>query len=176
MITIIEVPLRTREVYTLFERKLKGERLFLEVIQHKINRLIGKSKEQDENATFTINQFKEKMTGLTAHFITETTRFEQLLNKKKVLQGKTIQFVIKFRPTLVIYNSLSLSLVQFLESYDNLIATIKLLRLADCFCSEMDYFHTKSIYQKMANQLLSSMIVTSIKFAGKKEQLHLLSH
>ncbi len=169
MKTTVEVPLRTREVYTLFERKLKGERLFLDAIQHKINKLIGKSKGQDENATLTINYLKEKMTGLTTHFISETTRFEHLLNQKNIFQGKSIQFVIKFRPSLVLYSSLTLLLVQFLECYDNLMATLKILRLADCFCSEMDYFHAVKHYQKMANQLLSSLLI--IDNPVKNEQL-----
>lgn len=162
MKAIIEVPLRTREVYMLFERKLDGKRLFLEAIQHKINKLIGKSKEQNEQATVTLNNLKGKIESLTAHFITETTRFEQILNQKKDLQEKTIQISIQFRPTLVLYSYLSSLLVYFIESYDKLIATLKLLCLTGCFDSEADYFYAKKNYQKMANQLLGYMIVVPL--------------
>lgn len=33
----IELTLKTREVYTFFERKLNGNRLFIHAIQHRIN-------------------------------------------------------------------------------------------------------------------------------------------
>jgi hypothetical protein len=155
----IELALRTREVYQLFERKLKKNRLFIDAIQHRINKLINLSKQQCKQSTTVLEQLKDKLTSLTTYFLAEITRFNVLLNQNKVLEGKSIQYVIQFRPTIILYNHLSPLLVKFLECYDHLIATLKLLRLAGCFCSEIDYFHTVKQYQKMANQLLSSLLI-----------------
>lgn len=155
----IELALRTHEVYQLFARKLNGKRLFIDAIQHRLNKLSTLSNQDCRQAT-VLEQLKDKITTLTSHFLAETTRFKALLNQKKDFEGKSIQCVVKFRPMMKLFNPLSALLVHFLECYDHLMATLKLLRLAGCFCSDIDYFYIVKHYQKMANQLLSRLLIT----------------
>ncbi|MBA3537879.1 MAG: hypothetical protein H0T84_14945 [Tatlockia sp.] len=76
----IELALRTREVYQLFERKLKRNRLFIDAIQHRINKLINLSKQQCKQSTTVLEQLKDKLTSLTTYFLAEITRLNTLLN------------------------------------------------------------------------------------------------
>lgn len=158
----IELSLRTREVYKLFERKISGNRLFIDAILHKINRVINSCHNQDLRALASYNQMEQKIINLTQQFSDEIVRFETLLSKKKNFESKKVNFVIQFRPSLIISNSLAMQLIQFIETYDQLVATLKLLHLAGCFETDGLYFGNICRYQKMANQALSTLVLTPI--------------
>lgn len=158
----IELSLRTREVYQLFERKINGERFFIDAILHKLNRVINRCQNQEPHAVAIYNQMEQKILDIEQQFINEMVRFELLLSKKKGFESKKVNFIIQFRPSLIISNPLGLQLIQFIETYDRLMATLKLLHLAGCFETEGLYFGNVSRYQKMANQILSSLVLTPI--------------
>jgi hypothetical protein len=156
----IELKLTTREVNKLFVRQLQGKRYFIDAIQYRVNRVINTAHQHDDQASLLLVEFKEKITTLTAHFISETTRLNELLRQKQVFQNKPIQFIVQYRPKILLENHLSPLLAHFLECYDQLIATLKLLFLADCFCTEKDFRHALKHYQIMANQLFSFLLFT----------------
>ena len=77
---------------------------------------------------------------------------------KKNFTDINFHFVVQFRQSIVVCNALGMRLVEFINTYDQLIATLKLLQLADFFESIDAYFtHIKRI-QKSANRVLSQII------------------
>lgn len=50
-------------------------------------------------------------------------------------------------------------LIELIEAYDNLVATLKLLHLIGCFESDQDYYANITRIQKLANQMLSKIII-----------------
>ena len=63
---------------------------------------------------------------------------------------------------ITVSNPLGMRLVEFIEIYDQLVATIKLLNLAGCFMSDNDYYTNIKRIQKLANQMLSNVIPLSV--------------
>ena len=160
----ITLNLRTREVYKLFERKISGDRLFIEAILHKINCVIGQCRRQEPEALKVLNQMDQDLNALTQKFTSEIKRFEVLISKKKEFKDKQIDFVVQFYPKITVSNPLSMKLAELIGVYDQLIATLKLLRLAGCFDTDEIYFINIKKYQKNANQVLSKLIIIQKPF------------
>ena len=99
------------------------------------------------------------MSGLTQHFNSEAVRFEALLTKKKNFENKKISYAVKFQASIMVPNPLAMQLIEFIEIYDKLIAIVKLLHLAGCFESNKAYFTNIKRLQKMANTMLSDLIL-----------------
>lgn len=155
----ITLNLRTREVYKLFERKINRDRLFIEAILHKINAVLGRCRKQDPIAIKTLNAMDQQVNALAQKFSAEIKRYEVLLSKKKEFKDKPISFVVQFHPKLIVCNPLSMKLAEVIETYDNLIANLKLLRLIGCFDTDEAYFNNIKRYQKTANKVLSELIL-----------------
>ena len=154
----IELNLKTREVYQLFQRKISGDRLFIAAILHQFNRVMGQCKQQNQSALVAFHQVEQSLSGLTQTFREETSRFEALLMTKENFTDINFHFVVQFRQSISVCNALGMRLVEFINTYDQLIATLKLLQLADFFESIDAYFtHIKRI-QKSANRVLSQII------------------
>ena len=156
----IELPLRTREVYQLFQRKINGDRLFIEAILHKFNTSINCCTQQNPSSPASYKQIERTILELTHQFANDITRFETLLTKKKIFEYKNISYIIKFRPVIIVTNPLAVQLIEFIEIYDRLISILKLLHLAGCFESNAACFNNIRRYQKMANQMLSTIVLT----------------
>ncbi|MFT4059658.1 MAG: hypothetical protein QM652_08930 [Legionella sp.] len=155
----ITLNLRTREVYKLFERKISGDRLFVEAILHKFNIIIGRCSKQDPIAIKALNVMDQQVNVLAQKFSAETKRFEILLSIKKEFKDKPINFVVQFHPKIIVCNPLSMKLAEVIEAYDSLIANLKLLRLVGCFDTDEAYFKNIKKYQKTANKALSELIL-----------------
>lgn len=82
----ITLNLRTREVYKLFERKISGNRLFIDAILHKMNIIIGQNRKQNLMALKMLHEIEQQLNSLTNAFASEIRRFEELLAKKKSLR------------------------------------------------------------------------------------------
>lgn len=158
----IELSLRTREVHQLFQRKIDGDRLFVEAILHKFNLIMNQYRHPDHQRRSIYQQIEKKMQALTEQFSEELTRFESFLAKRKEFDNKKLDFIIQFKPTLIVTNPLTLRLIEFIEVYDRLIAMLKLLHLAGCFEADDMYYGNIKRIQKVANQGLSSLMLTSI--------------
>lgn len=163
MKTSIELSLRTREVYQLFERKINGDILFLDAILHKFNKVINIFHKDESKGTNLIGQMEHRLLEGIRNFTDDINKYEQLLLKKKEFNQKRIDFVIQFHPSIIVTNSLGLLLIKFIDNYDQLIAIIKLLHLAGCFSEDKDYYFHIKTNQKVANKLLSSILLTSLK-------------
>lgn len=101
------------------------------------------------------------MNTLAQQFNEEVVGFESLLAKQKVFNDKKINFIAQFHPTILVDNALKMHLVAFIDSYDQLLATLKLLRVAGCFISDDDYYANVQRIQKLTNQMLSrAMLMT----------------
>ncbi|AGN14968.1 TPA: DUF1845 domain-containing protein [Legionella pneumophila] len=155
----ITLNLRTREVYKLFERKISGDRLFIDVILHKMNIVIGQNRKPNPMALKMLSEMEQQLNSLTNAFSSEIRRFEELLAKKKEFKDKQINFVVQFHPKIIVCNPLSIKLAELIEVYDQLIATLKLLRLAGCFETDQAYFIHMKQKQKLTNQSLSKIIL-----------------
>ena len=156
----ITLNLRTREVYKLFERKISGDRLFIEAILHKINCVIGRCRRQEPEALIVLNQMDQEINALTQKFTSEIKRFEVLISKKKEFKDKQIDFVVQFYPKITVSNPLSMKLAELIGVYDQLIATLKLLRLVGCFVTDEAYINQIKQKQKLTNQMLSRIITS----------------
>ncbi|HAT1727732.1 TPA: DUF1845 domain-containing protein [Legionella pneumophila] len=159
----ITLNLRTREVYKLFDRKISGDRLFIEAILHKINIVMGQYHKQDPSTLKVLHEIEQQLNALTQKFTSEIKRFEELLSKKKEFKDKQINFVVQFHPKIIICNPLSMKLAELIEVYDQLIATLKLLRLAGCFDTDEIYFSNIKYHQKSTNQVLSKILLYNFK-------------
>lgn len=153
----IEIELRTREVYKLFQRKINNDRLFIQAVLHKFNTVMNRCKKQESIALVTYCQMERAIQEITQQFTDELFRFETLLSKKRFGGGK-IDFIVQFRPTVIVSNPLAMELVRLIDVYDRLMAVLKLLRLAGCFETDEIYFGNVRRYQKMVNQTLSYFI------------------
>lgn len=154
----IELALRTREVYQLFERRISGDRLFIEAILHKFNIRMNRCRQRDPLALAGYKQI-EKIIEFSQQFTDEITRFETLLAMKKDFAHTKFSYTPQFRPVMIVTNPLSLQIIGFIEIYDKLIATLKLLRLTGCFESDDIYFSNIKRYQTIVNQILSELLL-----------------
>lgn len=151
--------LRTREVYQLFERKISGDRFFIEAILHKMNIVIGRCRRRDPVALKMLYEMEQQLNALAQEFAAEVKRFEMLLSKKKEFKDKQINFVAQFHPRIIVCNPLSMKLAELIEIYDRLIAILKLLRLTGCFDTDETYFKNIKYHQKIINQALSTILL-----------------
>jgi hypothetical protein len=151
--------LKTREVNQLFERKMNGDRLFINAILHKFNRVTGECRKQAPDAQETYQLIEKSMLSLAQEFSDETSRFRGMLEKETGLSGNKITITPSFHSKINIENSLAMRLIELLETYDNLIAMLKLLHLAGCFASQQDYYANITRVQKKLNRALSRIIV-----------------
>ena len=156
----IELALRTREVYQLFERRINGDRLFIEAILHKFNIVMNQCRQQEPLAHLTSKQMEQNIVKLIQQFSAEIAQFEALL-EKKVFAGKQANYVVQFRPTIIVTNPLTIQLIKFLEIYDKMFTILKILQLAGCFESDEIFWNNTKRYQKMVNQMLSDLLLTS---------------
>ena len=156
----IELALRTREVYQLFERRINGDRLFIEAILHKFNIVMNRCHQQDPLALASYKKIEKNIIEVTQQFTDEITRFETLLAMKKDFAGTKVSYIPQFRPVMILTNSLSIRFIEFIEIYDKLIATLKLLQLAGCLESSEIFWGNTKRYQKIANQMLSYLMLT----------------
>ena len=157
----IELALRTREVYQLFERRISGERLFIEAILHKFNVVINRCHKQNIQALADYKQIEQNITSLMQQMTDDIGRFEIILTKRKSFEFTKISYLVKFRPTMILSNPLATRLSEFIKSYDKLLGVVKLLHLAGCFESDEVYFGNMRNYQKMVNQMLSAIVLTT---------------
>jgi hypothetical protein len=156
----IELALRTREVYQLFERRINGDRLFIEAILHKFNIVMNQCRQQNPQAHAIYQQIHQDIVKITRHFTDEVTHFDALIAKKKDFSNTKVNYITQFRPVIIATNPLSMHLIEFIEIYDKLIAGLKLLQITGCFESDSVYWSNNKHYQKMANQMLSTVILT----------------
>lgn len=154
----IELELKTREVYQLFERRINGDRLFIEAILRKFNIVMNQRNIQKPAPLETYQRIEQRLHESIQQLTNEITRFEALLAKRK-FGGQKINYITQFRPTVVVSNPLAMLLVRFIVTYDKLVAVIKLLRLAGCFETDEIYFGNIQRHQKIANQILSDFAV-----------------
>ncbi|CZH49470.1 AcaB family transcriptional regulator [Legionella pneumophila serogroup 1] len=159
----ITLGLRTREVYKLFERKISGDRLFIDAILHKINIVISRCRKQDPMALKILCETEQQLDALAQEFAAEIKRFEELLSKKKEFKDKQINFVVQFHPRIIVCNPISMKLADLIVVYDQLIATLKLLQLAGCFDTDEIYFSNLKHHQKSTNQVLSKVLLYNFK-------------
>ena len=156
----IELALRTREVYRLFERRISGDRLYIAAILHKFNIVINRCRQRDPLALASYQQMIQEIIKFTQQYSDEIARFEAMLTKKKDFTGTKVSYITKFRPAIIVTNPLSMLLIEFIEIYDKLIAVLKLLQLAGCFESDEIFWSNTKRYQKMTNQMLSDFVLS----------------
>ena len=156
----IKLVLKTREVFKLFERKIDGNRLFIEAILHKFCIVMKQCKQHVPGALVVYDQITQSMLTLTQQFADEVNRFETILEKRKEFGRKQINFIAQFHTAIIVGTPLSMILIEFIEVYDKLIAILKLLHLTGCFVSDNDYYANIKRIQTLANQILSSIILT----------------
>lgn len=83
-----------------------------------------------------------------------------MLDKNKSIKAKTLKVIQQFHTKITLTNKLGFLVVEFIESYDNLISLIKLLHLAACFESDEAYYVNLRLVKKMGNRMLSRLFVT----------------
>jgi len=163
----IELSPRTHEVYQLFERRINGDRLFIEAILHKFNIVLNRSRQRDQQALTRYATMQQTIIDITRQFFSEFTKFEALLTKNKSFENKKVSYTVIFQPSMIVTSSLAMHLIEFIETYDKLIAIVKLLHLAGCFASDDAYFGNIKRHQKIANQMLSNLLLarTTINYS-----------
>jgi hypothetical protein len=119
----------------------------------------GAASEGDAHAAF--NQIEQALLNLTHRFDNEMAYFENLFKQKKGLADKKIDFHAQFNYKIAVSNQLGILLVNFIESYDKLIAMLKLLHLAGCFAADEDCYANVKRLQRLTNKMLSSALLST---------------
>ena len=83
-----------------------------------------------------------------------------IISKKSNLNRQKINFIAQFHPQIIANTPLSIYLVNFIETYDKLIAILKLLHLLGCFTQTTDCYANIKRFQRLANQALSNILLT----------------
>ena len=155
----IEISLKTREVFKLFERKIDGDRLFINAILHKFNILTRQCRQKIPNALIDYNQTEQNILALIQQFTDELNRFETVLESRRGFTGTKINFIAQFHTTITVNTLLSIRLIEFIKIYDRFIAVLKLLYISGCFASDSDYYANIRRTQKSANIMLSHAMI-----------------
>jgi hypothetical protein len=151
----IDLHLKTREVYKLFELRISDTRFFMDTVLRKINRI-------DLVAPKIQLQIEQDLRSLITEFSQKSAFFEKILDKNKNIKAKAVNIIPQFYSKITVTNKLGLLLVEFIEIYDNLIALIKLLHLAACFdCDDAYYTNLRNV-KKMGNRMLSNLLLLSV--------------
>ncbi len=161
MKTTITLHLKTREAYQLFQRKINGDRLFINAILHKLNKITGLCRKEVPGAHEQYQRIQKSLNGLSQQFADETKTFQGILQKEESLKNKTITFSPLFSQEVIIENPLTIKFIMLIEDYDELISITKLLHLAGCFQSTSDYYVNIRRIQKRINYRLSQIITKS---------------
>lgn len=148
----IELQLKTREVYRLFELKINGKHLFIDSVFRKIHRIHLVTPEIHR-------QVEQELRELIAKFTQKTVSFEKMLDRNKSIKAKAVDVIPQFHFRVIVTNKLGLLLVEFIELYDNLIALMKLLHLSGCFDSNEAYNANIRNVKKMGNRMLSDLLL-----------------
>lgn len=157
--TSIELPLRTREVYQLFERKINGDRLFIDALLHKVNIVTTRCNQQDPQSLILYKQIEQKIQDLTHQIRIDTNKFDVLLKKKKNFDSSKVSFMVQFQPTITATTPLCMQLIELIYLYDKFVVVLKLLCLAECFETNGIYFTNVTRVQKMINRTLSRIML-----------------
>jgi hypothetical protein len=160
----ITLELKTREAYHLFTRKINGDRLFIDTILHKLNKITGACRKKDAKVIEQYQYIKRKFLELKNYFKIEDKKLISILQEEECLKGKIITTRSQFHPILEVENSLTMELIQVLEHFDSLMATVRLLFLAGSFKSSSAYYTSISKYQKILNQVLSQTVFLSMGY------------
>jgi len=151
--------LKTREVNQLFERRINGDRLFIDAILHKLNQITGAYRKNIPNAATHYQSVQQDLQNLTQYLANQTKSLTTTLQQNSVLRNKTLTFKTQFFPMVRLENPLALTLVTCIEQYDKLVTTVKLLHLAGCFESTQAYYANTKRIQKKMNLGLSRIII-----------------
>jgi hypothetical protein len=154
----ITLNLKTREAHQLFQRKINGDRLFINAILHKLNKITGLCRKEVPGAHEQYQSIQQNLNALSQQFTDESKNFRNILEEKQYLKNKKITITPTFHSQISIENPLTACLINFIETYDNLVATLKLLYLAGSFESEQGYYANITRLQKTVNRALSKMI------------------
>lgn len=148
----IDLHLKTREVYQLFEIKISDKRFFMDAVLRKINRI-------DLLAPEIQLQIEQDLRSLITEFAQKSASLEKMLNKN--IKVKSVNIIPQFYSKLTVTNKQGLLLVEFIEIYDKLISLIKLLHLAACFDSDEAYYANLRRVKKDCNRMLSQILITA---------------
>lgn len=151
----IELHLKTREIYRLFELKIDEKRLFMDSVFKKINRINLTTPEAHL-------QVEQNLRSLISEFTQKTEFFEKILESNTKIKAKTIHVTPQFHTSITVINKLEVLLIEFINCYDNLIALIKLLHLAGCFDSDKAYNTNLKHMKKIGSKTLSNILLLSI--------------
>lgn len=148
----IELHLKTREVYRLFELKIDEKRLFMDSVFKKINRI-------DLTAPDTYLKIEQDLRSLISEFTQKIEIFEKMLKNSAKIKTQTITVTPQFHTSIPLTNNLGFLLVEYIDCYDSLIALIKLLHLSACFGSDEAYYTNLKRVKKMGNRMLSQLLL-----------------
>ncbi len=158
MKTSVTLELKTREAYQLFTRKIKDDRLFIDAILSKINKVTKCYNKEISVAEEQYHLISQSLTELTQQFELETKQYLALIQENPTLKDKTITIKPQFIQVVKLETPLTDTLVTLIGQYDHLLSTIKLLHLIGCFKNTSTYYSNIKRIQIMMNSLLSSII------------------
>lgn len=156
----IELHLKNREVYQLFERKIKGNRLLIDMVLHKLNQIACQYPSQLTNGIDNHHKIEHTLLKATQEFMDEIQRFEQVLRKKREHDDLTNTIVLSFKSQITLNNTLDVKLIDFIRSYDTLVTILKCLQLTGCFATYESFFINTKRIQKSVNLVLSTIVLT----------------
>lgn len=153
--------LANNESHHFFSKRLKNNDTLYESAIRKINLLLKKSIDYNACALLKVIELDEKIKKSTDYLFDELDKFEGQLEKRQFPGAKKVTFITKPSPDISCSNALNVSLIEWIEVFDKLISTLKLLQLSGCFESIDAFYSVKRRYQKHANKLLSAISLSS---------------
>ena len=163
MTATINLALANAETHQLFTRKLENNTNYYDALMQKIASLLKRAHEQQVYALLSLHRIQESIQGLINQLDDELDTFEGVLEKKKQTRGKVVTFETRFHVKVHFEHGIAVDLVTLFELYDRLISTLKLLRATGSFANDDDYYNNLRRYFKSMNQLLSQILLASVK-------------
>lgn len=93
----IDLHLKTREVYKLFELKISDKRFFMDAVLRKINRI-------DLVVSEIQLQAEQDLRSLITEFSQKSASFEKILEKNKNIKAKAINVIPQFYSKITVTN------------------------------------------------------------------------
>lgn len=164
MRSIVTISLANHELATLFERRLSGNRLFMDQVTLKLGLMVRQCMDGNVQALVSLMHIQEKILNEIDYVFDETDKYQGRIDKRSNSTNRNkVEFTKHFKGKISCSNEISFNLVELFNQYDELISKLKHFLLIGGFEDRVGFFAVKSRYQKRLNRLLSEIVLKRSK-------------
>lgn len=166
MQTMVNLKLQSKEVESLFVRKIANGDQFLELVILKIGLIISSCLQGKVEALLMMYDLRENLLTELDFVSDEIDKYDGLLSKR-MSSNYNIEYLSPYEGKIACSNEISFNLVELITQYDILFSKVKHFFFMGGFESKQSFYSLRSKYQKRLNKLLSNIISLNAKNASK---------